>query len=81
MCGIFASRDKMRFYELAAKNSYRGSHSHSISYYDGNRIQVMTKGLGEMPEIDLEDGYYYIGNGKSHGKKNGLGILILCYGI
>tara|TARA_R110001592_G_scaffold131190_4_gene344844 strand:+ start:871 stop:1494 length:624 start_codon:yes stop_codon:yes gene_type:complete len=62
MCGIFASRDKMRFYELAAKNSYRGSHSHSISYYDGNKIQVMTKGLGEMPEIDLEDGYYYIGH-------------------
>lgn len=62
MCGLFASRDKKKFYELAKINSYRGSHSYSISYYNGNKVQVVTKGLGEMPEIELEDNLYYIGH-------------------
>lgn len=64
MCGIFASRNKDKFYELAKLNSYRGSHSHSISYYDDKKgkVAVVTKGLGPMPEIDLEYNYLIIGH-------------------
>ena len=62
MCGIFASRNKDKFYELAKLNSYRGSHSHSISYYNGSKVSIVTKGLGPMPEIDLDEDYLIIGH-------------------
>lgn len=62
MCAIFGTKDQDRFFELMKLNSYRGAHSYSISYYDGNRLDVVKKGFGEMPRIDLEDGYYYIGH-------------------
>ena len=62
MCAIFGSYDIDTFIYLRDANSYRGSHSYSISYYDGNRIAVVDKGLGEMPERKLEKGMFYIGH-------------------
>lgn len=62
MCAIFGSFDKDTFYELMRANSYRGSHSYSISYYDGKQVDVVEKGFGEMPVKDLDDSYYYIGH-------------------
>lgn len=62
MCAIFGSFDRDKFYELAKLNSYRGSHSYSISYYDRKNIHVLDKGLGDFPELDLDKQYYYIGH-------------------
>jgi len=62
MCAIFGSYDQDSFFELMRKNSYRGSYSYSISYYDGKKIQVIEKDFGSMPVKDLEPNYYYIGH-------------------
>ena len=62
MCAIFGSYDQDMFYELMRKNSYRGSFSYSISYYDGKKINVVEKDFGSMPIKDLEPNYYYIGH-------------------
>ena len=62
MCAIFGSFDKEKFFELAKLNSYRGSHSYSIAYYDRKNVAIVDKGFGEFPEIDLDNNYYYIGH-------------------
>lgn len=62
MCAIFGSFDADKFYELEKLNSYRGSHSYSISYYDGHRLDVVTRGFGRMPNITLEKDMFYIGH-------------------
>ena len=62
MCAIFGSYDVDKFYELAKLNSYRGSHSYSIAYYNGKNVSLLTQGFGEFPEVDLDKNYYYIGH-------------------
>jgi glutamine phosphoribosylpyrophosphate amidotransferase len=62
MCAIFGSYDQDMFYELMRVNSYRGSYSYSISYYDGKKMSVVEKDFGTMPEKDLEPNYFYIGH-------------------
>lgn len=62
MCAIFGSYEEDEFFELAKLNSYRGSHSYSISYYDGKSIQLVDKGFGEMPKRSLDHRYYIIGH-------------------
>lgn len=62
MCAIFGSYDIDTFYHLRDVNSYRGSHSYSISIYNGKSVSVVDKGFGKMPELELDKGNYFIGH-------------------
>lgn len=63
MCAIIGSFDRKKLAELIKLNSYRGSHSYSVSTIDthGN-LEIHTKSLGVLiPDlIPVFDGYYYI---------------------
>lgn len=50
MCSIVSSFSKEKFIELAKLNEYRGTHSHSICYYDTpiNQFFSLQKGIGTM---------------------------------
>mgnify|MGYP000597230870 CR=1 FL=1 len=64
MCSIIASFDKDKLKELAALNEYRGTHSHSISFYSLSEQKVVSvhKGMGPLPvdQIHISPGYYCI---------------------
>jgi len=49
MCGIFASFSNEKIRELAELNSYRGSHSYSLTEYVPNEgCRTITRGMGEF---------------------------------
>ncbi len=64
MCAIVGSFDKAKLVELIKLNTYRGSHSWSLSEYDLKSGNVDTKrGLGDFDESALDsltEGNYYI---------------------
>jgi hypothetical protein len=51
MCAIVGSFDKDKLIELIKLNSYRGSHSFSVTMLDSIRIRVVEKAFGEV-DID-----------------------------
>jgi len=66
MCGIFCSKDKNKFIELAKANQYRGSDHHSITVFD-NTLECVFSGTYDglfneqnIPEIESE--VYYVGH-------------------
>lgn len=60
MCGLFASRSYDEILELANANSYRGSTTHSISYFENGEL-VINKYNGQWnPENLPKDKEYYI---------------------
>ena len=64
MCSIIASFDKDKLKELAALNEYRGTHSHSISFYSllEQKVVSVHKGMGPLPvdQIHISPRYYCI---------------------
>lgn len=62
MCSIFGSDDKAKFFQLAKLNSYRGTHSYSITVLKADSIIFMHKGSGPLMEVDLPEGDLYIGH-------------------
>ena len=63
MCAIVGSFDTEKLKELVELNSYRGQHSHSISYYNcREKTLTITKKLGslELADINIPEGHYGI---------------------
>lgn len=66
MCGIFCSKDKNKFIELAKANQYRGSDHHSITVFD-NTLECIFSGtydgiFNEQNIPELEGDVYYVGH-------------------
>ena len=63
MCAIFGSSKIKEFYELAELNSYRGTHSHSVSVIDlDNNLHIIEKGFGAITKRNLPNAKLYIGH-------------------
>lgn len=63
MCAIVGSFDTKKLRDLVVLNSYRGQHSHSISYYNiETKLMTVTQNLGELPldDINIPEGHYGI---------------------
>ena len=62
MCAIVGSFDKDKLIELIKLNSYRGSHSFSVTMLDSIRIRVVEKAFGEVDidKINIGPGEYCI---------------------
>lgn len=62
MCSIIGSFDKDKLIALCELNAYRGQHSHSISYHDGEGVYYTQKNFGpiDYEKIDIVDGDYCI---------------------
>lgn len=63
MCAITGSFDTEKLRELVVLNSYRGQHSHSISYYNiETKLLTVTKNLGsiDLESINIPEGHYGI---------------------
>jgi hypothetical protein len=64
MCSIIGSFKKSKIVELCELNKYRGTYSHSISYFDPevNDLFYISKSFGEIDydRIDIPDGMYCI---------------------
>ncbi len=64
MCSIVGTFDTAKLKELAALNSYRGEHSHSVSFYSiaEQKLVSVQKGMGPLPvdKISIPNGFYAI---------------------
>ena len=62
MCAIVGSFDKDKLIELIKLNSYRGSHSFSVTMLDSVRLRVVEKSFGEVDTgaISIGPGQYCI---------------------
>lgn len=64
MCSISGSFDKTKLLELIELNAYRGTHSHSIMYYDchESRPTWIQRGMGPIDpdKIEIPNGEYCI---------------------
>ena len=61
MCAITGSFDTEKLRELVVLNSYRGQHSHSISYYNvETKEMIVHKNLGDIDLacINIPEGHY-----------------------
>lgn len=64
MCSIIGSFNKSTVLDLCELNSYRGQHSHSISYFDTtiNKFTSIQRKLGQISydAIDIPDNHYCV---------------------
>lgn len=64
MCSIIGSFDKEKVVELCELNTYRGQHSHSISYYDiyRNDFNQINRKMGPInyDDINIPEDHYCI---------------------
>ena len=65
MCSIFASMDADEFRELYKLNSYRGTHSYSVSQFNGKGIDVIRQDFGEMPDVAVLEDQLIIGHSQA----------------
>jgi glutamine phosphoribosylpyrophosphate amidotransferase len=68
MCGIFASRNKDKFIELAKLNQYRGNSKYSITIFDKEltpKVRLEGDGLfneNKIPSLRENEEYFYVGH-------------------